>query len=222
MLQQLLGLFKSILSSAPECLLVPKNWKKYGSTLQQYSTVHEDIHLQESVNKLSQRNAYLQNQSPCHGKGSEGSPKQRLIALLDSLFMRPNYSRTADACIRTSKDDDMLVWTCVEWSSSIHRYGLFRIYAATRLLRIWSQYGIELQNSLLKFLGLESGHEDLDRKCIYRLIAGLISSKHLSIGRYLQWLMARGSLNQKENHRHVSHELFGLAYAHLYRTVLFT
>lgn len=205
--QQALGFSRYVVSFAPACLLLPNSWNRYRDILERYCTVQENGQLQACFESLSKRNAYLQDHTSRQAKRLGKSLRQRLIALLDSLSIKPNYVKVADKCLRICDDSNTLVWTCVEWSSSIYRHGLFRTYAAARLLRIWSCHGVELQRPLYDFLAFDGGHEGLSREGLYRLIAGLVSSRHLSVGRYLQWLMARGTTHHHISHGPVSHRL---------------
>lgn len=70
-----------------------------------------------------------------------------------------------------------------------------RAYAAARLLRIWKRKGVDLQGPIFNFLAACSDVTGLHKKDIYKLLAELVRSRHLSVGKYLQWLIARGTLD---------------------------
>ena len=114
---------------------------------------------------------------------------------LDSLRDNQSFGSVASACLRATSDSDLLIRTCVEWSSSVHRYGCFRAYAAARLLRIWKRKGIDLQSPIFNFLAACSDIPGLQKREVYRLLAELVRSRHLSVSKYLQWLIARGTLD---------------------------
>ena len=138
----------------------------------------------------------------------EGRPRstcrEQLINLLDRLSSERNYGRTAAACLRLNSSHGLLVRTCIEWSASAYRHGQFRTYAAARLLRIWNKLGVQLQEPILDFLNARADPVGFKRRDIYRLLAELVSSKHLSVGKYLQWLMARGTLQGRQQPLQVS------------------
>ena len=198
-LQQLIQLSRFIMISAPACYLLPNSWERYREILEAISIDYKDDQMRICFESLSKRNTGLQIHSSHSRVHLRKRFSQRLIRLLDSLSSTSNYSRIAGDCLRVTNDSKILVSTCVEWSCSIYRCGLFRTYAATRLLRVWGRHGIELQQPLCDFLAWMSGREGLNRKRLYMLFAGLVSSKHFSAGRYLQWLMARGTLGSHGN-----------------------
>lgn len=203
-LQHLIQLSRLIIVSAPACFLLPNSWNKYKDALRFCSISPDNDHLQNCYEHISTRNECLQNNAQRQNQNHGYSVRQRIITLLDTLSIKHDYGKVAATCLRNSKDHDLLVRTCVEWSCSTYRYGPFRTYAAARLLRIWNRRGVELQGPLLNFLALGGVREDLSREYFYRLIAGLVSSKHFSVGRYLQWLMARGTLQGRVNRHPVS------------------
>ena len=195
---QLIETIRLIMASAPTCFLLPNSWNKYGEILKTCFVSQENHDMQICFENLLRRNLDLQANVPRHHRQSEQaetSLRQRIIFLLDTLYIQPDYSGIAATCLRTTNDSDVLIRTCVEWSSSNYRHGLWRAYGAARLMRIWSRHGIELQQPLLDFLATASGHLGFVQEGIYRLYALLVSSKHFSVGRYLQWLMARGTLH---------------------------
>ena len=189
---------------APACFLLPSSWDKHKDALRNCTVGEGSSSLQKRYENLCMRNEYLQNGAPRPDKNHKDSLGQRIIFLLDSLYTKPDYGKVAGACLHNLNSNDVLVETCVEWSCSIYRHGLFRTYAAARLLRIWHRRGIELQRPLFDILASFGGRTDISRESLYKLFAGLVSSKHLSVGRYLQWLMARGTLRDSNKHSSVS------------------
>ena len=190
--------------SAPTCFLLPDSWNRYEKILETCSSSQENDDLQICFENLSRRNLDSKGQVSRQSKQAEKSSRQKLITLLDTLYIRPNYSGIAVTCLKITNESNMLIRTCVEWSSSNYRRGLHRTYGAARLMRIWSRHGIELQQPLLDFLATVTDRSGLSKEGIYRLYAMLVSSKHFSVGRYLQWLMARGTLYRCSDRRQVS------------------
>ena len=203
-LQQLVQLSRFIMVDAPACFLLPASWARHKDALKDCSAGEGNSDLQRRYENLAVRNEYLQNGALRQHKPHRNLLRQKIILLLDSLSTKPDYGKVAGACLHNLKDNDVLIETCVEWSCSNYRHGLFRTYAAARLLRIWHRCGIELQRPLFNVLASFGGRGDVSRESLYKLIAGLVSSKHVSVGRYLQWLMARGSLRDSSNHSSVS------------------
>ncbi|KAL6713558.1 RNA polymerase II mediator complex subunit [Lecanora helva] len=193
-MRQLIQLSKFIMTAAPACLLLPGTWDKYKSTLWDCAISQESSDLQRCFENLAMRNARIRIDSSQLIQSHNNVIAERLITTLDSLSGKPDYSIVAERCLQITKDIDMLVGTCVEWSCSPYRYGLFRTYAAARMLRIWHRHGIELQKALLNILASNGKQRNFIRRDLYKLFADLVSSRHFLVGRYLQWLMARGTL----------------------------
>lgn len=193
--QQIVQLLRSLLVSSPACFLLPSIWDKYKDLIHDCLLGKDSEHLRPCFESISYRNSSLQSYTTRQIKQDHRSSRQRLIGLLDSLVIKPNFGRIAGACLRLETDRDVLVKTCIEWSCTVHRQGLFRKYAALRLLRTWSRQGVHLQEPICDFLAANPDPASLSKRDLYGLLAGLISSRHLSVGRYLQWIMARGVLH---------------------------
>ena len=191
--KQLAKLLRTIMLYAPACLILPTCWSKYEDAIKSCLD-KEECRLQSSFESLSKRNWRLRNRSSNQGSQMK-SHRQTIITYLDSLYDEQSFSKIAGACILVTNDYDLLVRTCIEWSSSVHRHGHFRVYAVARLLRIWKRKGVNLQGPIFKFLAASSDFPGLQKREIYKLLAELVRSQHLSVGKYLQWLIARGTLD---------------------------
>ena len=180
--------------SAPACFIIPACWSKYEDAIKGCLDKQES-RLQSSFDSLSKRNWKLRNRSLNRSSRPTKSHKQTIIAYLDSLFDNLSFGRIASACLEVTSDYELLIRTCIEWSSSVYRHGRFRAYAAARLLRIWKRKGVDLQGPVFEFLAASSGIPGLQTRDVYKLLAELVRSHHLSVGKYLQWLIARGTLD---------------------------
>ena len=180
--------------SAPVCLILPACWSKYQDAIQS-CVDQKESRLQSSFDNLTKRNWALRNRSLKQRIQANKTVRQIIISYLDSLRDDQSFGRVAEVCLRATSNHDLLVQTCIEWSSSIYRYGCFRAYAAARLLRMWKRKGVDLQGPIFKFLAACSDDPGLKKRDVYRLLAELVRSRHLSVGKYLQWLIARGTLD---------------------------
>ena len=180
--------------SAPVCLILPACWSKYEYAIQS-CVDQKESRLQSSLDNLTKRNWTLRNRSLKQRIQATKTVRQIIISNLDSLRNDQSLGKVAEACLRATSDHDWLVQTCIEWSSSIYRYGYSRAYAAARLLRVWKRKGVNLQGPVFKFLATRSDDPGLKKRDVYRLLAELVRSRHLSVGKYLQWLIARGTLD---------------------------
>lgn len=179
--------------SYPLCFLL-RSWSKYEVMLRTCMKAHEDMLFVE-FERLSRRNSRIRRPPMQPGcRYSAQSCKQRLIAFLDSVPVKNDIGHTADACMRTIIDHDLLITTCIDWATNIYRNGQTGIYMVIRLLRRWAKTNIELDRPILEFLSTNPNLPPRQKSNIYRLVAELIHSKHFSVAKYLQWLMARGTL----------------------------
>lgn len=204
--KQLTKLLKTIMLSAPACFILPACWSNYEDAIKSCLDQKEDP-LQFPFESLSKRNYRLRNRSLNQRSRATKTHRQTIIANLDSLYDDPNFGEIAVACLGAIGDHDLLVRTCIEWSSSIYRHGHFKAYAAARLLRIWKRKGVNLQGPIFKFLAASSDVPGLQKRDVYKLLGELVRSQHLSVGKYLQWLIARGTLNDRHGPHSVSTEI---------------
>ena len=191
--------------SAPVCLILPACWSKYEDIIQSCLD-QKETRLQSSFDNLAKRNWRLRNRSLEQYIQATKTNRQTIILYLDSLRDDQSFGRVADACLRATGDHDLLIQTCIEWSSSVYRYGVFRAYAAARLLRMWKRKGVDLQGPVFRILAARSDVLGLKKRDVYRLLAELFRSRHLSVGKYLQWLIARGTLDGHHEPKSVSTE----------------
>ena len=189
--------------SAPACLILPACWSEYEDVFQSCLDQKES-RLKSVFDSVSKRNWRLRNRASKQRSQAPKTHRQTIIMYLDSLRDNQSFGRVAWACLRVTDNYDLLIRTCVEWSSSIHRYGCFRAYAAARLLRIWKKKGVDLQGSIFNFLAACSDIPGLQKRDVYRLLAELVRSRHLSVSKYLQWLIARGTLDGHHEFHSVS------------------
>ena len=193
---QLAESLKSILISHPRWFLMPRLWHKYESILHQY--IGEDDSRPNSVfEQISKRNQRLFRVSEeSQTWRPPNTPRQKLIHLLDTVPINTDFLPLAANCLQIIEDLDALVAACLEWASTMYRNGSERIYICVRLLRQFGRTRAGLDASVMRFLATatDSGLTSLDKNQLYRIVAELLRSKHISPGKYLSWLMARGNL----------------------------
>ena len=205
--QQLTKLLKSVLISAPSCLLLPRCWITYEEVLRGCFTKPDAVPAY-CFERVARRNGRLVKSFVGQSWRSMPTARQTLITLLDSTTDWAKIAKLTDGCLAAADDSGILVVTCLEWASSSYRHGHARVYTAARILRGWSKKGVELEKPIFDFLANSPGRAGLHKRNAYRLLAELIRSKHFLVGKYLQWLMARGTLTRCGNQIRVSkHDL---------------
>lgn len=107
-----------------------------------------------------------------------------------------NTETLACECLATISDARTLVSTVLKWASSLYREGAHRAYLATRLLRRWSRSGLDIDSAILSYFHSSDMNKGSDPRNVFRIVAELVRSKNFSVGKYLQWLIATGSVHQ--------------------------
>lgn len=150
----------------------------------------------ERFEEIRKRNARLRALSEST-RGAELMAHRTIIKVLDSTLSSPLNSRMIALDLQSvSNDSNLLVQACLEWSASVHRYGHARVYIAARLLREWHGIGINVETPILDFVKARSDACDLDLSSFYKVVVELVQSRHFSVGRYLQWVIANGFLGR--------------------------
>lgn len=144
------------------------------------------------IDDLRRRNKRLA--SATARPSTNDSPTRRLLHFLDELGRDIRMDELSSQCLEMIQDREQLIREVLEWSASIYREDISRVYLVASLIRKWHSFGIDTDSGLLTFLT-----QSRDIKCckenIYLLVSELTCTNHFSIGRYLQWLIARGALN---------------------------
>lgn len=192
LIDRLTRFIRKLVRDHTSSMILPQTWETYSQH------VSSSLDLTNESDKalfqtLSERNARVQR--PKHStKTTQRSPHQRIIRLLDSI--RPTHDFSSIFTYLDAFDDKgVLVSKLLEWLSTHFRYGLRRVYIAARLLRKWKSVGVDTDGHILSFLSRARNNQALDMEPIYHVISELVRSQTFSVGRYLQWLMARGVTN---------------------------
>ena len=185
------SLIRALMLSRPACFLFLDRWPRYAVPLND-CIASEDSATMACFEKISLRNRRFAEKVERDRAGNILTPRQQLILLLDGTKSTFNISHLSDTCLETVGDRELLVSTTIRWATTRFRSRVNGIYLSTRLLRRWNKSGVDLDSPLLNFLGICSSEIGLDSSKICKLVSELLRSRHFSIGRYLQWLVARG------------------------------
>lgn len=161
-----------------------------------------DAHFQN----LCKRNRRLQTFAGSN-HNSETTTSQKIIRILDSPTSGADILRTALSLRKIAGDPEILVHVSLEWSASIYRYGPSRSYVVAQLLREWSEMGIDVEICVLTFLTDKSDACGLEKSSLYKVIIELIRSRHFSVSKYLQWIIANGVLKEYDQSKTVRWQL---------------
>ncbi|KAJ5306532.1 hypothetical protein N7508_005547 [Penicillium antarcticum] len=180
-------------------MILPNTWETYKTQVASVLDL-ENAFEKALFQNLAERNARVQR--PNHSKQTDTrSPHQRIIRLLDSIRSAHDIS-SISSCFDTFEDKAVLVSKLLEWLSTPFRHGLCRIYIGARLLRKWKLAGVDIDSHILAFLSRGQNNQKLNMDQIYHVISELVRSQTFSVGRYLQWLMAKGVTNSPSTKDH--------------------
>ncbi|KAB8236815.1 mediator of RNA polymerase II transcription subunit 12 [Aspergillus alliaceus] len=170
--------------------VLPSSWEKHKDLISSCLDLKDNIH-KTIFQNLSERNSRLQLPKN-HQETTQRSPQQRVIQLFDSIRSAHDISTASVACLKTIEDKAVLISKLLEWAATPFRYGLCRVYTGVRLLRKWKASGVDIDSYILPFLAEVRMTSTLNMENIYHIISELVRSQTFSVGRYLQWLMAKG------------------------------
>ncbi|KAB8258163.1 mediator of RNA polymerase II transcription subunit 12 [Aspergillus pseudonomiae] len=177
-------------------VVLPGSWERHKELVSSCLNLKDNVH-KTIYQNVCERNSRLQ--LPKNHQGTaERSPQQRVIQLFDSIRSAHDISSASAACLKTLENKAVLISKLLEWTATPFRYGLCRVYTGVRLLRKWKMSGIDVDSFILSFLADVRVTSALNMENIYHIISELVRSQTFSVGRYLQWLMAKGVTNTSQ------------------------
>lgn len=186
----------NLITTSPSSLLLPKVWDKYIGLLRHVVETRPDQDITIRLDDLDRRNRRLCSPSSKPSTKAHNS-SQAFVSLLDSIDYRKtiHIETLCKEGIDLIPSTENLISKALHWASSVYREGIHRVYLVTRLLRRWNRLGFDTDNGILSFLRSMGARKDIDIRNIFKIVAELVRSKTFSVGKYLQWLIATGSLN---------------------------
>ncbi|KAI9795480.1 MAG: RNA polymerase II mediator complex subunit [Piccolia ochrophora] len=190
LITRLARLAADILRHHPHNLTSPRTWTRHQDIFR-FHLADGDPPLSPLVDALDARVERLT--SPIQQRSRQGSASAHLYRLLDAWKYPMDLEQLCSECLTASEDRDLVVLGVVGWACSWYRQGLSRVYLAARLIRRWNRHGADTDGVVLRFLAT-MGNRRWRRENVYLLISELVRSKRFSVGRYLEWLISRGTL----------------------------
>ncbi|KAF1814483.1 hypothetical protein P152DRAFT_275107 [Eremomyces bilateralis CBS 781.70] len=193
---RLSSLVAKLMVSHRDCLVLPYRWIDFKPTLDRVSEEHKlAVHeLQLAVEDLDRRIARLHGPKDL-SDAETSSWHNKLVRKFDQAYQDSDIDRLSELCLSIAASGNQLILFLLKWACSQFRTGQWRQYLAVRLLRRWYSVGMDVDHSILSFLrsvGPESGVIISDA---YDIVGHLTRSRHFSVNKYLQWLIATGSLS---------------------------
>lgn len=176
------------------CMVIPRTWNRHKHILESMLTSTSQPALQSALRSVIRRNERLGGWSHKPTQTHQ-SPQKTILSALDSIALDFDLNHFATGCLASMPDTQALAVTVLQWACSLYREGEHRLYIAARLLRKWKSRGADIDSAVLTVLSDEQKLKGIKHRDFFRLVAELVRSKHFSVGRYLQWLIASGSLS---------------------------
>ncbi|XPS71130.1 RNA polymerase II mediator complex subunit [Ascochyta lentis] len=186
-----------LLDKRPACLLLPTTWHRHSVTLQGLADKTNHPQLLHRVQKLDERNRRLQQSSKLAPAASMTSAG-RVYRILDNVDYKRivRIEEVSTNCMEVISNPVRLVSVLLQWTCSHYREGSYRVCLATRLLRRWSHLGADIYECVTTYLEGMSWATSGDSRIVFKVVSELVRSKTFAAGRYMQWLIATGSIAQ--------------------------
>ncbi|KNG47429.1 hypothetical protein TW65_05980 [Stemphylium lycopersici] len=194
-LQYLENTIVRLLATRPACLLLPTAWVQYSPLLQKLAERRNHAHVTQAVRRLEQRNCRLLK-TPQNASSASQTLAGRIYRILDSVdYNKPvRIEDLSFDCMEIIADAPRLIGILLRWACTCYREGIHRIYLATRLLRRWNHLGADVYDGIISYLREMSWVATGEPAILFKIVAELVRSKTFATGRYLQWLIATGSV----------------------------
>lgn len=191
-------LVRRLCRESSPCLILPRSWDRYQDVVA--SSLSDDSREKAILQSLVLRNARVQRPgTSCPTR--QRSPQEQVIKLLDASRDSCDMCSLSSSCLGLVPDRQELVSVLLRWATTSFRQGLVRVYIAVRLFRKWKRSGMDIDACIFPFLTQTSIEQSTSSMTnVYHIVVELIRSQTFSVGRYLQWLVARGAVEQYRQH----------------------
>ncbi|CRG82980.1 Mediator of RNA polymerase II transcription subunit 12 [Talaromyces islandicus] len=194
LIDRLVLLVRRLCRECSSSLVLPRSWDQYRDLVSSSLDV-EDVTEKAILEIITTRNARVKKQKDCR-QSIQRSPHQQIIKLLDTALSTYDVPALSLACLDAMKDREALVHETLEWAASRFRHGLVRVYITVRLLRKWKRLGMDIDGYIFSFIMKARSNNSIHMVNVQHVIVELIRSQTFSVSRYLQWLVARGAVEQ--------------------------
>jgi len=196
---------KKLVHEHTSSMILPNTWDMYKHQVSSCLDLSNKVD-RALFQSIAERNARVQR--PRISKVvTRCSPHQCIIRLLDSIRSAQDIPSVSSACLDSVDDKPILVSKLLEWLATPFRYGICRVYIGVRLLRKWKSCGVDVNENILAFLTRFRDNKKLNMENVYHVISELVRSQTFSVGRYLQWLVAKGVTSHSPSERQTVRDL---------------
>ena len=201
--QELAEAIGILMRSSMESFLSPADWERYESLVPKL-VIRNDVTKSLLHESIVHRNRVLRGPFQHSKRPVPTSIGERVIKALDGSKHEESLPKIAKTCLDICQSHKSLVLICMRWATSRCRYGRHRAFIAANILKTWNEEGIDIQDQIHEFLVMSPDREYTDMAEVYTIVAELVTSGHFSVGRYCQWLLARGTFSKaRSNSTHI-------------------
>lgn len=195
LIERLVFLICKLAREQTSALVLPQCWDKYHELVR--ACLSPDDTLDRALlDSLSVRNRYLRPFTDQSRLDANRFSKRAITRALDLARSGHGISTLSEECLELSADRRQLILELLEWAATPFRHGLVRVYIAVRLLRRWKKLGIDTDTPILSFLVQSAQYDSpLEMGQIYHIVVELVRSQTFAVSRYLEWLVARGVID---------------------------
>lgn len=196
---------KQLVHEHTSSMVLPNTWETYKNQVSSCLDLSHKVD-RALFQSIAERNARVQRPQNSQ-QAKHRSPHQHLIHLLDSIRSAQDILAVSAACLDAVDDRPVLVSKLLEWLATPFRHGICRVYVGARLLRKWKSCGVDVDEHILSFLTRFRDSKKLNMENVYHVISELVRSQTFSVGRYLQWLMAKGATSHSPSQGQAARDL---------------
>ena len=179
------------------CLILPRHWAQYKHLLtRDMFTSDVTPTLERHVQNISQRNERLTDpllKTPQNTRCA----LLGLYSKLDAVNLQVDVPSIIRECSSFLSSPSDLIPAILDWSASVYRTGLSRIYLTSKIIAHLREGGEDTDGVILEYLQ-SPRKAAIDVRNIHRVLADLLIADRFSPGRYLQWLITHGALSGGE------------------------
>ncbi|KAF2675007.1 hypothetical protein BT63DRAFT_26410 [Microthyrium microscopicum] len=178
------------------CLILPRTWARFSAFFTSTAKRSTDMRLPEAISNLIYRNNRLTDRSS--SRSTNINEKSKIIECLDQQALNLSPKEIVSNILDISDNLDTIVPILLQWASSIHRSGRYRIYAVVRILRRLRHLDDEFDELLWTSIQQLHNSQDLVHQRLFQIVVELVRASQFSVGRFVQHLIAIGASSGKD------------------------
>lgn len=175
------------------CLILPRTWQKYKVLLELKQSAKSDIGTRQALLAVAQRNERLAV-AMHHSTHNTRSPLVELYATLDCVGLDIDTDKLSTKCQELVPAASELTAALLRWASTLFRRGQARVYIAAKIIARMHIDGHDTDQAILDHMQHTADVTASEASQVWTVVAQLVEDECFSAGKYLQWLIASGSM----------------------------